>query len=207
IDMEAVIMKRTFDLIVSIAVLVITSPLMVVLAFIIVWKMGSPVLFKQKRQGLYGQPFVLYKFRTMTGEKDENGKLLSDSERLTPFGIFMRSLSLDELPQLINVIRGDLSLVGPRPLLMAYLPLYNETQKKRHTVKPGITGWAQVNGRNAITWEEKFEMDVWYAENATFLTDMRIILMTAKKVLKREGITEEGESTASAFQGNDKTAV
>jgi len=200
-------MKRTFDLIVSIAVLVITSPLMVVLAFIIVWKMGSPVLFKQKRPGLYGQPFVLYKFRTMTGEKDDNGKLLSDSERLTPFGIFMRSLSLDELPQLINVIRGDLSLVGPRPLLMAYLPLYNETQKKRHTVKPGITGWAQVNGRNAITWEEKFEMDVWYAENATFLTDMRIILMTAKKVLKREGITEEGESTASAFQGNDKTAV
>lgn len=200
-------MKRTFDLIVSITVLVIILPLMVSLAFIIVWKMGRPVLFKQKRPGLHGQPFILYKFRTMTEEKDDNGKLLSDSERLTPFGVFMRSLSLDELPQLINVIRGDLSLVGPRPLLMDYLVLYNETQKKRHTVKPGITGWAQVNGRNMITWEEKFEMDVWYAENRSFLTDVRIIFMTAKKVLQREGITEEGESTAAAFQGNDKTAA
>lgn len=200
-------MKRTFDLIVSIAVLVIILPLMVILAFIIVWKMGRPVLFKQKRPGLYGRPFMLYKFRTMTDKKDDYGKLMSDSERLTPFGIFMRSLSLDELPQLINVIKGDISLVGPRPLLMDYLTLYNETQKKRHTVKPGITGWAQVNGRNTITWEEKFEMDVWYAENRTFLTDMRIIFMTTKKVMQREGITEEGESTAAAFQGNDKTAA
>lgn len=199
-------MKRTFDLIVSITVLVIALPIMAVLALIIVWKMGRPVLFKQKRPGLNGQPFMLYKFRTMTDGKDADGKLLSDSERLTPFGIFMRSLSLDELPQLINVIRGDLSLVGPRPLLMDYLVLYNETQKKRHMVKPGITGWAQVNGRNSITWEEKFEMDVWYAENRTFLTDLRIILMTVKKVLQREGITEEGESTASAFQGTEKKA-
>lgn len=199
-------MKRTFDLIVSITVLVIALPLMAGLALIIVWKMGRPVLFKQKRPGLNGQPFMLYKFRTMTDGKDADGKLLSDSERLTPFGIFMRSLSLDELPQLINVIRGDLSLVGPRPLLMDYLVLYNETQKKRHMVKPGITGWAQVNGRNSITWEEKFEMDVWYAENRTFLTDLRIILMTVKKVLQREGITEEGESTASAFQGTEKKA-
>ena len=199
-------MKRTFDLIVSITVLVIALPLMAGLALIIVWKMGRPVLFKQKRPGLNGQPFMLYKFRTMTDGKDADGKLLSDSERLTPFGIFMRSLSLDELPQLINVIRGDLSLVGPRPLLMHYLVLYNETQKKRHMVKPGITGWAQVNGRNSITWEEKFEMDVWYAENRTFLTDLRIILMTVKKVLQREGITEEGESTASAFQGTEKKA-
>jgi|SRR5690625_45432 len=199
-------MKRTFDLIVSITVLVIALPLMAGLALIIVWKMGRPVLFKQKRPGLNGQPFMLYKFRTMTDGKDADGKLLSDSERLTPFGIFMRSLSLDELPQLINVIRGDLSLVGPRPLLMDYLVLYNETQKKRHMVKPGITGWAQVNGRNSITWEEKFEMDVWYAENRTFLTDLRIILITVKKVLQREGITEEGESTASAFQGTEKKA-
>lgn len=199
-------MKRTFDLIVSITVLVIALPIMAVLALIIVWKMGRPVLFKQKRPGLNGQPFMLYKFRTMTDGKDADGKLLSDSERLTPFGIFMRSLSLDELPQLINVIRGDLSLVGPRPLLMDYLVLYNETQKKRHMVKPGITGWAQVNGRNSITWEEKFEMDVWYAENRTFLIDLRIILMTVKKVLQREGITEEGESTASAFQGTEKKA-
>src|SRR5699024_261438 len=200
-------MKRAFDLIVSIAGLVIILPLMVILAFIIVWKMGRPVLFKQKRPGLYGRPFILYKFRTMTDEKDEHGQLLSDTERLTSFGIFMRSLSLDELPQLINVIKGDLSLVGPRPLLMDYLTLYNETQKKRHTVKPGITGWAQVNGRNTITWEEKFEMDVWYAENRTFLTDLKIIFMTVKKVIEREGITEEGESTATAFEGNDKKAV
>ena len=200
-------MKRTFDLIVSITVLLLTLPLTGIIAIIVMLKMGRPVLFKQRRPGLYGQPFILYKFRTMTDEKDEHGQLLSDTERLTSFGIFMRSLSLDELPQLINVIKGDLSLVGPRPLLMDYLVLYNEKQKKRHTVKPGITGWAQVNGRNTITWEEKFEMDVWYAENRTFLTDMRIIFMTVKKVIEREGITEEGESTATAFEGNDKKAV
>lgn len=200
-------MKRTFDLIVSITVLVVTLPLMASLAFIIVWKMGRPVLFTQKRPGLHGEPFMLYKFRTMTDEKDDEGKLLPDSERLTSFGTRMRSLSLDELPQLINVIKGDISLVGPRPLLMDYLVLYNDTQKKRHTVKPGITGWAQVNGRNSITWEEKFAMDVWYAENRTFLMDMKIIFMTIKKVVRREGINEEGESTASAFQGNDQSAA
>src|SRR5699024_252410 len=200
-------MKRAFDLIVSVTVLLLTLPLTGIIAIIVMLKMGRPVLFKQRRPGLYGQPFILYKFRTMTDEKDEHGKLLSDRDRLAPFGIFMRSLSLDELPQLINVIKGDLSLVGPRPLLMDYLTLYNETQKKRHTVKPGITGRAQVNGRNTITWEEKVEMDVWYAENRTFLTDMRIILMTVKKVIEREGITEEGESTATAFEGNDKKAV
>lgn len=200
-------MKRIYDLIVSITVLVVTLPLMVSLAFIIVWKMGRPVLFTQKRPGLHGEPFMLYKFRTMTDEKDDEGKLLPDSERLTSFGTRMRSLSLDELPQLINVIKGDISLVGPRPLLMDYLVLYNDTQKKRHTVKPGITGWAQVNGRNSITWEEKFAMDVWYAENRTFLMDMKIIFMTIKKVVRREGINEEGESTASAFQGNDQSAA
>lgn len=200
-------MKRIYDLIVSITVLVIILPLMVSLAFIIVWKMGRPVLFTQKRPGLHGEPFMLYKFRTMTDEKDDEGKLLPDSERLTSFGTRMRSLSLDELPQLINVIKGDISLVGPRPLLMDYLVLYNDTQKKRHTVKPGITGWAQVNGRNSITWEEKFAMDVWYAENRTFLMDMKIIFMTIKKVVRREGINEEGESTASAFQGNDQSAA
>lgn len=200
-------MKRAFDLIVSVTVLLLTLPLTGIIAIIVMLKMGRPVLFKQRRPGLYGQPFILYKFRTMTDEKDEHGQLLSDTERLTSFGIFMRSLSLDELPQLINVIKGDLSLVGPRPLLMDYLVLYNEKQKKRHTVKPGITGWAQVNGRNSLTWEEKFDMDVWYAENRTFLTDLKIIFMTVKKVIEREGITEEGESTATAFQGNDKKAV
>lgn len=200
-------MKRTFDLIVSITVLLLTLPLTGIIAIIVMLKMGRPVLFKQRRPGLYGQPFILYKFRTMTDEKDEHGQLLSDTERLTSFGIFMRSLSLDELPQLINVIKGDLSLVGPRPLLMDYLVLYNDKQKKRHTVKPGITGWAQVNGRNSLTWEEKFDMDVWYAENRTFLTDLKIIFMTVIKVIEREGITEEGESTATAFQGNDKKAV
>src|SRR5699024_3150579 len=205
--LEAVIMKRTFDLIVSITVLLLTLPLTGIIAIIVMLKMGRPVLFKQRRPGLYGQPFILYKFRTMTDEKDEHGQLLSDTERLTSFGIFMRSLSLDELPQLINVIKGDLSLVGPRPLLMDYLVLYNDKQKKRHTVKPGITGWAQVNGRNSLTWEEKFDMDVWYAENRTFLTDLKIIFMTVIKVIEREGITEEGESTATAFQGNDKKAV
>lgn len=200
-------MKRTFDLIVSITVLLLTLPLTGIIAIIVMLKMGRPVLFKQRRPGLYGQPFILYKFRTMTDEKDEHGQLLSDTERLTSFGIFMRSLSLDELPQLINVIKGDLSLVGPRPLLMDYLVLYNDKQKKRHTVKPGITGWAQVNGRNSLTWEEKFDMDVWYAENRTFLTDLKIIFMTVIKVIEREGITEEGESTATAFEGNDKKAV
>ena len=200
-------MKRAFDLIVSVTVLLLTLPLTGIIAIIVMLKMGRPVLFKQRRPGLYGQPFILYKFRTMTDEKDEHGQLLSDTERLTSFGIFMRSLSLDELPQLINVIKGDLSLVGPRPLLMDYLVLYNEKQKKRHTVKPGITGWAQVNGRNSLTWEEKFDMDVWYAENRTFLTDLKIIFMTVKKVIEREGITEEGESTATAFEGNDKKAV
>lgn len=200
-------MKRAFDLIVSVTVLLLTLPLTGIIAIIVMLKMGRPVLFKQRRPGLYGQPFILYKFRTMTDEKDEHGQLLSDTERLTSFGIFMRSLSLDELPQLLNVIKGDLSLVGPRPLLMDYLVLYNEKQKKRHTVKPGITGWAQVNGRNSLTWEEKFDMDVWYAENRTFLTDLKIIFMTVKKVIEREGITEEGESTATAFEGNDKKAV
>lgn len=200
-------MKRAFDLIVSVTVLLLTLPLTGIIAIIVMLKMGRPVLFKQRRPGLYGEPFILYKFRTMTDEKDEHGQLLSDTERLTSFGIFMRSLSLDELPQLINVIKGDLSLVGPRPLLMDYLVLYNDKQKKRHTVKPGITGWAQVNGRNSLTWEEKFDMDVWYAENRTFLTDLKIIFMTVKKVIEREGITEEGESTATAFQGNDKKAV
>ncbi len=199
-------MKRIFDVIVTLIVLLPALPLMGLIAVIIAMKMGRPVLFTQKRPGLHGQPFMLYKFRTMNDDKDENGRLRPDSERLTPLGIRMRALSLDELPQFFNVIKGDLSLVGPRPLLMDYLVLYNDTQKKRHMVKPGITGSAQVNGRNSITWEEKFAMDVWYAENRTFLTDLKIILMTVKKVMKREGINEEGESTASAFQGNGKKA-
>ncbi len=199
-------MKRIFDLIIAIISLVFALPLMIVIAAGVLWKMGRPVIFKQQRPGLDGRPFMLYKFRTMTDDRDEGGRLLPDSERLTPLGIWMREFSLDELPQIFNVIKGDLSIVGPRPLLMEYLMLYDDTQKKRHTVRPGITGWAQVNGRNSITWEEKFEMDVWYAENRTFLIDLRIIMMTIQKVIKREGITEEGESTASAFQGNMKKA-
>lgn len=199
-------MKRVFDITMAISGLMLASPLMAVVAIIILTSMGRPILFKQQRPGLHGRPFELYKFRTMTEEKGIDGQLLSDAERLTPIGVRLRELSLDELPQLFNVLKGDLSLVGPRPLLMGYLVLYNDNQKKRHSVKPGITGWAQVNGRNSISWEEKFGMDVWYAENRNFLLDLRIILMTAKKVILREGITEAGESTASAFKGNEEKA-
>lgn len=195
-------MKRAFDLIVSVMGLIFTLPVMLGAVFFILISMGRPVLFRQQRPGIHGRPFILYKFRTMTDERDDAGRLLPDAERLTPIGIRMRELSLDELPQLFNVLKGDLSLVGPRPLLMDYMILYNDRQKKRHSVKPGITGWAQVNGRNSISWEEKFEMDVWYSENRHFWLDLKIILMTIQRVLLREGITEDGESTASAFIGN-----
>lgn len=195
-------MKRAFDLIVSVMGLIFTLPVMLGAVFFILISMGRPVLFRQQRPGIHGRPFILYKFRTMTDERDDAGRLLPDAERLTPIGIRMRELSLDELPQLLNVLKGDLSLVGPRPLLMDYMILYNARQKRRHNVKPGITGWAQVNGRNSISWEEKFEMDVWYSENRDFWLDLKIILMTIQRVLLREGITEDGESTASAFIGN-----
>ncbi|MFB6649928.1 sugar transferase [Bacillus toyonensis] len=168
-------------------------------------KLGSPIIFKQMRPGLYGKAFYLYKFRTMTDARDSKGELLADQVRLTSFGKFLRKYSLDELPQLINVVKGDLSLVGPRPLLMEYLPLYSNEQVKRHHVKPGITGWAQVNGRNAITWEKKFALDVWYVNNQSFLLDMKILFLTVIKVIKSEGINQVGHVTMERFTGAKST--
>lgn len=182
-------MKRIVDLSIALPLVIVAAPLMLVISLIIRWKLGTPILFKQQRPGLNGKPFQLYKFRSMTNENDQNGQLLPDQQRITPFGMFLRKYSLDELPQLFNVIKGEVSLVGPRPLLMEYLPLYSERQAKRHLVKPGITGWAQVNGRNAITWEEKFELDVWYVENRSFFLDMRILLLTLLKVISTENVS------------------
>ncbi|GEN81820.1 sugar transferase [Sporosarcina luteola] len=194
-------MKRLFDSIVSLLALIILSPVIGVTAFLIRLKIGSPVLFKQQRPGLNGEPFNVYKFRSMTDERDSNGELLPDDVRLTSFGKVVRKLSLDELPQLWNVLKGDMSFVGPRPLLMEYLSLYNERQARRHEVRPGITGWAQVNGRNAISWEEKFELDVWYVENRSFWLDIKILFMTVLKVFKSEGISQDGQATMTKFEG------
>jgi len=196
------ILKRGFDFIVALMALIVLSPIMAVTAILVRWKLGSPVLFKQQRPGLHGKPFYLYKFRTMTEERDENGELLPDHLRLTPFGQFLRKYSLDELPQLFNVLKGDISLVGPRPLLMEYLELYTPEQARRHEVKPGITGWAQVNGRNAISWEEKFRLDVWYVDNRTFWLDIKILFLTVIKVLKKEGINQSEYVTMEKFTGN-----
>ncbi|PRD09370.1 sugar transferase [Bacillus sp. MYb56] len=194
-------MKRLFDLFVSLSLLVFLLPLIIIVAVLVRIKLGSPIIFKQQRPGLHGVPFFLYKFRTMNDEKDSEGNVLPDDVRFTRFGGFLRKYSLDELPQLFNVIKGDLSLVGPRPLLMEYLELYTEEQAKRHNVRPGITGWAQVNGRNAISWEEKFDFDVWYAKKRTFWFDMKILLLTAKKVFKSEGINQVGHVTVEKFNG------
>ncbi|MEC0706580.1 sugar transferase [Bacillus haynesii] len=193
--------KRFFDLALSVILLVALSPAMILTACLIRWKIGSPVLFRQTRPGLNGEPFTLYKFRTMTDERDEAGNLLSDEKRLTKTGRLIRKTSLDELPQLINVIKGDLSLVGPRPLLMEYIPLYTKRQWRRHEVKPGITGWAQINGRNKVTWEEKFELDVWYVDHRSFLLDLKILLLTFVKVLKSEGVSQDRHVTAEKFRG------
>lgn len=195
-------MKRIFDLAVSSSLLFILSPVFLVLFYLIRKKMGTPVLFSQKRPGLHGKPFVIHKFRTMTNQTDENGMLLSDEERTTSFGTFLRKYSLDELPQLWNVLRGELSLVGPRPLLMEYLPLYNARQARRHAVKPGITGWAQVHGRNSISWEEKFELDVWYVDNASFALDLKILWLTVCKVFRQEETTREGALVVQDFTGS-----
>jgi sugar transferase EpsL len=195
-------MKRIFDLCVSIFLLAIFSPLLGILAIMIHYKLGAPIIFKQQRPGLNGEPFYLYKFRTMTDEVNHSNQLLPDHQRLTPFGKLLRKYSLDELTQLINVIKGDLSLVGPRPLLMEYLPLYTEEQAKRHQVKPGITGWAQINGRNTVSWEEKFKLDVWYVQNQTFFLDMKILFLTVMKVIKSEGITQPGNVTIDRFEGS-----
>lgn len=194
--------KRLFDIVVSAVALISLSPIMLVIAMIVRIKLGSPILFQQQRPGLDGKLFKMLKFRSMLDAVDSQGNSLPDSERLTKTGRVLRSTSLDELPGLISVFKGDMSLVGPRPLLMEYLPLYNERQKKRHNVRPGITGWAQVNGRNAISWEEKFELDVWYVENQTIWLDLKILLLTVKKVFVREGISAEGEATMSKFTGS-----
>lgn len=195
--------KRGFDLALAAAGLVVLSPVIGVLALLVRKQLGAPVLFRQQRPGLGGRPFTILKFRTMTDGRDAQGHLLPDAERLTSFGRFLRSSSLDELPELWNVIRGDMSLVGPRPLLMQYLPRYTPEQARRHEVRPGITGWAQVNGRNAVSWEQKFALDVWYVDNMSLILDLRIIAATVGKALKREGINEPGQATAQEFMGSN----
>ncbi len=193
--------KRLFDFFASAIGLLCLLPVFLVLALLIRYRLGSPVLFSQIRPGRNGKPFRMVKFRSMTDARDVDGNLLSDAERLPPFGRFLRFSSLDELPELWNVLKGDMSLVGPRPLLMDYLPLYNPEQYRRHAVRPGITGWAQVNGRNAISWEQKFVYDVWYVDNCSLMLDSKILLLTLKKVFIRDGISAEGEATMSAFKG------
>lgn len=194
--------KRPMDFILALMALVILSPVLLIVAILVRVKLGSPILFKQQRPGLNEKIFTLYKFRTMTDSKDENGELLPDSVRLTKFGKFLRSTSIDELPSLLNIIFGKLAVIGPRPLLVEYLPLYNETQRRRHEVRPGLSGLAQVNGRNAIRWEEKFELDVQYVDNITFIDDWKIIFLTLKKVLIKEGIHSESTSTMDVFVGS-----
>ena len=195
--------KRFFDAILAALALLMLAPVMLVTALLVRRYLGSPVLFSQTRPGFKGKPFQVYKFRTMTDARDSEGNLLPDDVRLTPFGLFLRSSSLDELPQLFNVLKGDIALVGPRPLLMAYLPLYSACQARRHDVRPGITGWAQVNGRNAISWEQKFELDVWYVENQSFWLDLKILALTLKKVFVKEGISADGTHTMPRFNGSN----
>lgn len=194
--------KRLFDTVVAGLGLLCLFPIMMVVALLILRKLGSPVFFRQTRPGLDGSPFSMVKFRTMLDATDKYGNVLPDDQRMTPFGSFLRASSLDELPELWNVLKGDMSLVGPRPLLMEYLPLYSEEQYRRHEVRPGVTGWAQVNGRNAISWEDKFKLDVWYVDNRSFGLDLKILFLTVKKVLVRDGISGGGEATMSKFTGN-----
>ena len=196
--------KRVFDILVSASALFVLLPVILLLTVLIRGRLGAPVLFRQPRPGRNGLPFQMVKFRTMLDAVDADGNMLPDEQRLTPFGAFLRSTSLDELPELWNVLKGDMSLVGPRPLLMEYLPLYSQEQYRRHDVRPGVTGWAQINGRNAISWEEKFKLDVWYVDNRSFWLDIKILFLTVKKVLVRDGISGEGESTMSKFTGNDE---
>jgi lipopolysaccharide/colanic/teichoic acid biosynthesis glycosyltransferase len=194
--------KRPMDFILSLIAIIVLSPIFLIVALLVKIKLGSPVIFKQQRPGLNEKIFTMYKFRTMTDERDENGELLPDSVRLTKFGRLLRSTSLDELPELFNILKGDMSIVGPRPLLVQYLPLYNDHQKRRHEVRPGLTGLAQVNGRNAISWEEKFDLDVRYVDNVSFIEDWKIVLLTIKKVFAREGITSETSATMEFFEGS-----
>ena len=197
-------MKRVFDLVIIFIGLLFLVPVIILVAALVRLKLGSAIFFKQVRPGLNGNLFNMYKFRTMTNERDKNGVFLSDKVRLTEFGKFLRSTSLDELPGLWNVLKGDMSLVGPRPLLVEYLPLYSERQSRRHKVRPGITGWAQVNGRNAISWDEKFELDAWYVDNQSIWLDIKILWLTVKKVIMRDGISAQGNVTMPIFRGSKK---
>ena len=196
-------LKRVIDILGALFLLILTSPIIIATAIFIYFKVSRDVIFTQSRPGLNEKIFKIYKFKTMSDERDANGELLPDDQRLGKFGKLIRSLSLDELPQLFNVLKGDMSFIGPRPLLVEYLPIYNETQKHRHDVRPGITGLAQVNGRNAISWEKKFEYDVYYAKNLSFMLDVKIALMTIEKVLKRSGVSKEGQATTEKFNGKN----
>ena len=200
-------LKRAFDIAASTSALVVLSPVLAITAYKVKKELGSPVLFRQTRPGLHGKPFEMIKFRTMKDATDKEGNALPDSERLTEFGKKLRASSLDELPELWNVLKGDMSLVGPRPLLMEYLPLYSAEQAKRHNVRPGVTGYAQVNGRNSLSWEEKFKLDTWYVEHQSFLLDMKILLKTVKKVIIKDGISAEGEATMTKFTGTKFTGT
>lgn len=194
-------LKRLFDILAASFGLLLLSPVILIVAWQVSRKLGSPVFFRQTRPGLNGKPFEMIKFRTMRDAVDENGKPLPDSERITPFGRLLRSTSLDELPELWNVLKGDMSVVGPRPLRMDYLPLYNKHQARRHDVRPGVTGWAQINGRNSISWEEKFDLDIWYVDNISIMLDLKIVFLTIHKVLKRDGVNSSAEVTMPKFTG------
>lgn len=198
-------LKRPMDFVLSLTAIIVLSPVLLIVALLVRLKLGSPVIFKQKRPGLNENIFTIYKFRTMTDARDENGELLPDSVRLTRFGKLLRSTSLDELPELFNILKGDMSIVGPRPLLVKYLPLYNDTQKRRHEVRPGLSGLAQVNGRNAVDWEDKFSLDVEYVDDVCFIMDWKIIFLTLKKVFAREDICSEASATMEAFKGNENS--
>ncbi len=199
--------KRPMDFILSLIAIIVLSPVFLLVGILVRTKLGSPVLFKQQRPGLNEELFIMYKFRTMTDEKDKNGELLPDSIRLTKFGRFLRATSLDELPELLNILKGDMSIIGPRPLLIQYLPLYNDHQRRRHEVRPGLSGLAQVSGRNAISWEDKFILDVIYVDKVSFIEDWKIILMTIKKVFIREGINSETAATMEHFKGTEKDGI
>jgi len=195
-------LKRLFDLAAAATALLLLSPVFALVAWKVRKNLGAPVLFRQQRPGRDGKPFEMIKFRTMRDAVDAQGNVLPDAQRMTPFGSFLRASSLDELPELWNVLKGEMSLVGPRPLLLEYLPLYSPEQYRRHDVRPGVTGWAQINGRNALSWEEKFKLDVWYVDNRNFWLDLKILLLTVKKVVKKDGISGDGEVTMSKFTGN-----
>jgi lipopolysaccharide/colanic/teichoic acid biosynthesis glycosyltransferase len=199
--------KRLLDLCLTCFALILLSPLLLLIALLVRIGLGSPILFKQQRPGYLGRPFFIYKFRTMTDERDAQGHLLPDAERLTRLGRFLRSTSLDELPELFNVLRGEMSLVGPRPLLMQYLERYSPEQARRHEVLPGVTGWAQINGRNALSWEDKFRLDVWYVDHWSFWLDLKILFLTLVKVLRREGISQPGHATAEEFMGSESNGA